>query len=325
MFALVPGPLGIYAGHSDFSYTWQQVAQVVSNAMTTLPNIGRYLFPTATAAADLVQIAHLSSNFAQHVLILVQSNLNRTLASVMANQTEFLAFASQGNFSEQPLALPNQAHCLYYAFNTYLISSALTGNNIYGVLGRGTDPQQLATNGTKLNYKIDCQSYDEQGVCDAWWHSNTYGAFSLDNFGHMNKNYGKQLSKLLSNLTTGELLFEIALACNAEGNFCQAVNITVNAGGVNTACISQLRILTWQMDCTEPKTTSGCQFVEVPPQPDFWFQNAHSVTAQSVRSVPAGYLGPWSCSAAELLPDGVRGINPAGLGILKVIGSALVS
>lgn len=109
----------------------------------------------------------------------------------------------------------------------------------------------------------------------------------------MNKNYGKQLSKLLSNLTTGELHFEGALACNAEGSFGQAVNITVNAGGVNTACISQLRILTWQMNCTEPKTTSGCEFVEVPPQPDFWDQNAHSITAQSVQSVPAGYLGPW--------------------------------
>lgn len=57
--------------------------------MTTLPNIGRYLSPTGTAAVNLIQIAELSSNFAQHVLIRVQSNLNRTLASVMANQTEF--------------------------------------------------------------------------------------------------------------------------------------------------------------------------------------------------------------------------------------------
>lgn len=52
VFALIPGPLGIYAGHSSFSYTWQQLAEVVSNAMITLPNIGRFLFPTGNAVAD---------------------------------------------------------------------------------------------------------------------------------------------------------------------------------------------------------------------------------------------------------------------------------
>ena len=216
-----------------------------------------------------------------------------TLASVMANQTKFLAFASQGNFSAKPPALPDQANYLYYTFNTYLVSAALNGNNIYGVLGPGTDPQQLATNGTKLNYNLDCKTYDELGVCDAFWHSETYGAFSLHNFDHMNRNYGKQLSTLFQNLNTGELLFEGALACNAEGNFGQPVNITVNAGGVSMACISQLRILTWQMDCANSKKFNGCEFVEIPPQPSFMRQNAQSVTAQSIRSVPAGYLGPW--------------------------------
>ena len=236
--------------------------------MTTLPNIGRFLFPTGNAAADLIQLADLSSNFAQRVLIPVQSNLNMTLASVMANQTEFLAFALQGNFSAKPPALPDQANYLYYAFNTYLVSAALNGNNIYGV--RGTDLQQLATNGTKLSYNLDCKTYDEQCVCDAFWHSEIYGEFSLDNFDHMNRNYGKQLSTLFQNLTTGELLFEGALACNAEGNFGQRVNLTANVGGANTACISQLRILTWQMDCANSKKFNGCEFVEIPPQPSFY-------------------------------------------------------
>ena len=290
VFALIPGPLGIYAAHSGFSFTWQASAQVISNALNALPNIGRFLFPVDTAASQTVQIADLSANFGQ-ILQQVQGNLNQTLTSVMANETEFLAFASQGNFSELPPSLPDQANYLYFAFNTYLISAALSGNNVYGVIGRETNPQELDTNGTKLNYNIDCKGYDEQNVCDAWWYSGNYNsAFTLDDFSHMNRNYGTQISNLLQNLTTGELLFEGALACNAEGNFGQPVNITVNAGGVNTACISQLRVLTWDMGCTDPSGT--CEFLETSRQETFLFGNAHAMTDQSIRSVPAGYLGP---------------------------------
>lgn len=216
VFALIPGPLGIYAAHSAFSFTWQAAAQVISNALNTIPNIGRFLFPTDDSASQIIQLADLSANFAQTVLVPVQSNLNQTLVSVMSNEVEFLAFASQGNFTALPPSLPDQSNYLYFAFNTYLISQALNGNNVYGVIARGTNPQEMATNGTKLNYDIDCQGYNEQNVCDAWWYSGNYeSAFTLDDFSHMNRNYGHQITNLFANLTTGELLFEGALACKA--------------------------------------------------------------------------------------------------------------
>lgn len=113
----------------------------------------------------------------------------------------------------------------------------------------------------------------------------------------MNRNYGQQISNLLATLTAGELLFEGAEACNSEGNFGQPVDITVNAAGVNTTCISQLRILTWDMSCTVRKRAHGpidknCEFLETTPQESFLFQNAHAVTDESIVSVPARYLGP---------------------------------
>ena len=298
IFALIPGPLGIYAAYSAFSLTWQAAAQVISNALNVVPNIGRFLFPIGDTASKVVQLADLSANFAQAVLVPVQSNLNQTLTSVMSNETEFLAFASQGNFTALPPSLPDQANYLYFAFNTYIISQALNGNNVFGVIGRGTNPQAMATNGTKMNYDIDCQGYNEQNVCDAWWYSGNYeSAFTLDDFSHMNRNYGQQLTNLFNNLTTGELLFEGAQACNSEGNFGQPINITVNAAGVNTACISQLRILTWDMSCTVPTKAHGkvdkqCEFVETSPQNYFLHQMAHAVTDGDVLTVPAGYLGP---------------------------------
>ena len=270
----------------------------MSNALNTLPNIGRFLFPVGDSASQIIQLADLSANFAQTVLVPVQSNLNQTLSSVLSNVTEFLAFASQGNFTALPPSLPDQSNYLYFAFNTYLISQALNGNNVYEVIGRGTNPQALATNSSTLNYDIDCQGYNEQNVCDAWWYSGNYeSAFTLDDFSHMNRNYGQQITDLFANLTTGQLLFEGALACNAEGNFGQPVNITVNAAGVNTACISQLRILTWDMSCDHLRKHSAYrdrdrEFVETSAQSMFLHQNAHAVTDQSILSVPAGYLGP---------------------------------
>ena len=127
VFALLPGPLGVYAAHNGFSFAWQSAAQVVSNALNVAPNVGRFLFPVDSDKSQVVQLAYLSANFAQ-ILLQVQSNLNATVVSVMADQTQFLAFAAQGNFSEKPQSLPDEANYLYFAFNTYLISQALNGN-----------------------------------------------------------------------------------------------------------------------------------------------------------------------------------------------------
>ena len=293
VFALIPGPLGVFAANSwKFDNTWQSLAQILSNALNAAPNVGRYLFPADNAASQLIQIGELSHNFA-NVIMQVQSNLNQTVSSVMANSTEFLAFASQGNFTAKPPSLPDQVNYLYYGFNTYLISQALNGNNVYGVIGVDTDPRQLATNGTKTPYSIDCQEYDETNVCDAWWYSENFGsAFTLDDFSHMDRNYNSQLSTLLGNYTTGQLLFEGAYTCHSEGNFGKPINITINAGGINTACISQLKVLTWNMACTSVRDHS-CEFLEGLSQNTFYGSNpSFDVNSQQIFSVPAGYLGP---------------------------------
>ena len=94
IFALTPGPLGIYAAHNAFGFTWQAVAQVESNPLNTLPNIGRFLFPIDKSSSKIIQLSDLSANCAQTVLIPVQSNLNMNLSSVMSNASEFLALAS---------------------------------------------------------------------------------------------------------------------------------------------------------------------------------------------------------------------------------------
>ncbi|KAG8531389.1 uncharacterized protein KY384_003018 [Bacidia gigantensis] len=316
VFSIIPGIAGVWASHSAFSYAFQVGAQVLSNALATVPNVGRFLFPTGSAESQVVQMADLANDFGT-VLQGVQSNLNQTLVSVMANVTEFLAFAEQGNFTSKPQSLPEQAGYFndrYYAFNTYLISQTLNGNNVYAVLGKGTDPHQLATNGSKLADDIDlkdCKTgYNSVGVCDAWWYSGNYrSAFTLDNFSHMNWNYGDKITSLLQNLTTGELLFEGAYACGAQGNFGGPVNITVDKGGVNTACISQLKVLTWDMTChgagaVVTQQSADCEFLEMPKQNKFWYTNGAQRGNVGPRySVPYGYLGPAITSGRTLFRD----------------------
>ena len=156
ILAIIPGPLGIWAAHTSYSATWQSAAQVFANAFFTVPNVGRYLFPTGTVASQYVQLATLQSRLSA-VIQQVQMNLNATLTSVMANVTEFLAFAEYGNFSDNAPSVPDDASYLYYAFNTYIISQALNGNNIYAVIARDTNVSALMRNGTKTPYRIpDC-------------------------------------------------------------------------------------------------------------------------------------------------------------------------
>jgi hypothetical protein len=297
VFALVPG-LGYLAKDiKGFTEGWVTFAQVLENALFVVPQIGRWLFPIDTATSQVVQMAALRTEMV-NIIQTVQNNLNKTVVSIMTNSTEFLAFASQGNYSTSAPSLPGQTNYLLYAFNPYIISQALNSNNVYGVFAQDTNPQALATNGSKTAYDFSgCEGYNEQNICDEWWYSGQYSsAFGLDDFSHVTRSYVDVLTTLFSNYTTGELLFDGAYACNANGNYGQPVNVTVNSAGVNTGCLSQLRIVTWDMSCDNPTRQRSCEFLEIPKQGQFFgdcnSHSAYSVMDQPIYCVPASYLGP---------------------------------
>lgn len=296
------GPATVNAGANAAGGVSKEVyaaGQFLESALFVVPQIGRFLFPVDTPASALLQISALKSRVVG-LIQTVQGNLNKTVVSVMSNATEFLAFASQGNFTASAPSLPDQENYLLYAFNTYLISACLAGNNVVGTMARDTDVQQLATNAssTHLNWDFSsCRQYNEQGICDAWWYSKRYNSsFGLDNFNHMGRNYGQILTTLFQNYTTGELLFDAAFACNSNGNWGSPVNITVNIAGVNTQCLSQLKIATWDMACSDVAADSQCEFLEMPRQNTFFGDARIGSPAGSQKAptfaVPYSYLGP---------------------------------
>ena len=298
IFAVATIPLDLAKTALDMSNLWKNSAQFFENALFAYPQIGRYLFPVGTTQSQLIQMADLKVALVG-AIEQVQGNLNSTLVAVMTDPNAFLAFASQGNFTASAPSLPTQSNDLLYAFNTYLATTALNGNSVHGVMALNTNPQQLATNSSSksLNYKIDCQNYNEQNVCDAWWYSQKYNiAFGLDDFGHMNRNFHDIITTLLSQYTTGELLFEASMACNTQGGYGGPVNVTVTAAGVNTACLSQLKTATWDMQCDQANSNTKCEFIEIPKQAQFLgncgSHSAYSVMDDPIYCVPHSYMGP---------------------------------
>lgn len=306
IFAVAPG-LGFNVGSAldkvveNAEQTAQSLRtglQFVENAIIGFPQIGRFLYPIDTPASNIIQMADLKNQLSD-LIAQVQSNLNKTVTSVMADPKEFLTFANQGNFTASLPSLPDQTQYLLYAFNTYIISTALDRNNIYGTIAKDTNVQSLATNGSQNNLAYDlsdCQGYNSENVCDTWWYSGNYAStFGLDHFSHIERGFGDTMTQLFQKYTTGQLLFDNAYGCNLNGNYGTNVTVTVNAQGINTQCLSQLRILTWDMSCDNPHHRQ-CEFEEQGPQNQFLAicgsQSYFRVMDDPIYCVPNSYLGP---------------------------------
>ena len=294
---MVPVPIAAITNGFRVGVKTAASLALVEGAIYSYPQIGRYFFPRNDGAKDqLIAISALKTQLGG-LLQEVQNKLNSTLVSVMTNYTEFSAFAAQGNFTSSAPSLADQSNNLLYGFNTYLVSTALAGEEVHAVLALDTNPQQLATNGSDLAYDIGCDSYNEQGICGQWWwDSEANIAYGLDDFRHMNRDMNSILTTILSKYTTGEMLFRNAYACNLGGGYGQPVNVTVNAAGVNTACLSQLEIRRWDMSCRQNKVNSPCEFIDGPIQKG-WMDPCGSHSAWMIHDtgkycVPKSYLGP---------------------------------
>ncbi|KAL9008839.1 MAG: hypothetical protein Q9173_006080 [Seirophora scorigena] len=320
LFAVIPG-LGANVGNlldkvvknsAETAHKLRTSLVFVENAIHVSPRIGLWLYPMGDTQSQLVQMADLKGRLGE-LIQQVQGNLNHTVAAVMANPTDYLAFAAQGNFTASAPSLPDQQQYLLYGFNTYLISVALAGNNIRGAVALDTNVQALVTNGSYSSQKgkdlafdlSACEGYSAQNVCDAFWYSGALDAtFSLNSLSDMDRGFGDLLATLFAKFTTGQLLFDNAYACNAnrdrdrdrEKDDDDDVAVTVNAAGLNTQCLSQLKIHAWDMACDGVRDKT-CEFRDGQESQGMWLtscgsQSYFSVMDEPVYCVPNGYLGP---------------------------------
>ena len=286
--AFIPGPVDIILGEG-----MQVLTHVVmASAMTGLvvaPGVVKALMPTQTENTQSVQIGQLKSQLGN-----LQDGISARLAPALqiaeSDLTSFIQLASTGAFSAHPpWALDNQTKGMDQAFTTFLVSTSIMTNNWQGAVSIDTNPQALATNGTALQYDIDCDGYDANNICNAWWYDGVNNnAFTLYSLSSIKDNPYARMHTIINNgWSTGAQLFAGAYSCNQAGHFGQGIMFSPMDGQLNFDCLSQLKICTFDKQCTNAE----CEFSNCAVEPQWGFNNVLA-DYTSWFNVPAGYLGP---------------------------------
>ncbi|KAI9810604.1 MAG: hypothetical protein M1827_006166 [Pycnora praestabilis] len=283
----------------------------VSNTIETIlrqtPGVVKQLFPSGTLDSEVVQINNIYNGLSV-VKSTYQSNISDALSTIQNNFDYFQAWAANGTFVAPRSSIEAQTVNLTRTLETFIIAQCLEANNIIITLSRETNPLELAHNGSLTTPDlVSCDSYNEYGVCDAWWYDpSTNAAFSLNNLGNEEKNYYDLMNTLFSNgWTTGSDLFLGAKACADY----QAVNggantPTIDTGSLLPRCISNVQVCVYDQSCGIGDTTceftneyAGCTKV----QKDYSDTSCGVSDDVVSEALPASYLGPDDHSTSDTL------------------------
>ena len=264
--------------------------------------VGKYLFPVGTAQSQVTQWSSIANQLGT-VAQWYQSNVSEIIPVVNNNVDNFIDFASTGLFSVNPLPdLSDESDNLLKGLTTYIVSLALTANNV--VVGRAvdTDVAQLQQNSSdNLAFNTGCGSgYDSNGICSAYWFdSKTKTTYSLDNLGDIFYDFHDTMGTLFDNWTTGDLLFTGAARCLAQGGTKPgglATTVINSAGNVSVDCLSNIKICTWDMNSLDVEH----EFTDCPSQTDYIVKGCgnrngceNADGALMDVTVPHGYLGAY--------------------------------
>ncbi|KAL8720103.1 MAG: hypothetical protein Q9225_002979 [Loekoesia sp. 1 TL-2023] len=313
------------AGSTFFSST----ARAVKNAeapgrvlLAASSGVYGHVFPNdGSAASDLIDIATLKGDLRDFVDDL-QSRLSPALETAINNITSFLEMANTGAFSSpDPPSLPKQTEGLEQALTTYIVSIALSSANWVGVVAPNTDVNALL-NGTlgHLNMKYDCGSVDPvTKICSAIWSDvpNNQGFTMVQTTSFLNNPYEKYQKYFGldggNHWTTPELLLVGAAKCRLKPGWGTGVSVTIENGDLNFDCLSQLKICTYNIECTEQQE-GNCEYKEsdCPAESGFGhdpnrYRGMPDMQAEAGNSffVPPGYMGPFA--TADNLQYPLRG------------------
>lgn len=274
------------------------VTSVTETAMRQSPGVLKQLNPTGTLDSEIIQISDIYDGLST-IKTTYQQNISQALALVQQDFATFSLFAANGSFIAPRASLQAETVNLTAALQTYIVSSCLTSSNIIITLARDTSPEQLVHNGSMTSTDlIQCDSYDEYGVCSAWWYDpGTNAAFGLSSIRDMTKNYYDLTETLFSNgWTTGADLFLGAKAC--------ADYVAVHGGANNPAldpvtmaprCISNVQVCVWDQSCGQGK--EDCAYTgeygrDLCKTPYGFKQNDCGSDWMASENIPAAYLGP---------------------------------
>ena len=270
---------------------------VTETALRQSPGVLKQLNPTGTLDSEFVQVNDLYDGLSV-MKTTYQRNISNALSIVQSNFTTFSLFAADGAFIAPRSSLEAQTQNLTRSLETYIVSQCLTANNIIVTLSRDTNPYELAHNGSLTTSDlVSCDSYDQYGVCSAWWYDNsTNSAYALESLSDPTTNYYDLMQTMFSSgWTTGEDLFLGANEC-AEwvvtngGDNGPALNTTT----MSPRCVSNIQVCVWEKDCQ--LMDHNCEFTGeygwdgCTAQSDYLQEGCSGAYAESVE-IPAAYLG----------------------------------
>lgn len=281
------------------------IRSVTETAMRQSPGVLKQLNPTGTLDSEIIQISDIYDGLSI-IKTTYQQNISNALALVQQDFTAFNLFAANGSFIAPRASLEAETTNLTAGLETYIVSSCLTASNIVITLARETNPQELASNGSMTTTNlIQCDSYDQYGVCSAWWYDpDTNAAYALSSLRKMETNYHDLMETIFSNgWTTGAGLFLGAKAC--------ADYVAVHGGASDPMldpvtliprCISNVQVCVWDQSCAA--SDKGCEFTGEYGwklcKPEYGYEEDDcGGNGTPSEIVPAAYLGPLTTITAE--------------------------
>ncbi|MCJ1277946.1 hypothetical protein MMC21_005760 [Puttea exsequens] len=266
-------------------------AVVVANQQS--PQVFKNIMPTGTLETQVTQISELASSLSGLVQQ-YQSNIADTLGLIVGDIDTFLNFASTGQFQVNPLPdISSASDQLLVGLQTYVISRALSANNVIITRANATNIHALASEEGGLAYTTGCEGgYDEGGFCGPFWYDNTSDTtYSLDNLGDMGTDYYSKMQQIFSNWTTPELLLGGAAKCNAlGGSKGELEKHLVQGTSINTACLSNAQVCTWDLDSLDVDH----EFADCPSQRGYISNGCDGeCNGGYTVNVPKGYIGQY--------------------------------
>ena len=261
------------------------------------PKVFRGLMPIGTTQTQVSQMSELSNSLSD-VVQQYQENIASSLPLIVNDLDTFIHFAGTGQFQVNPLPdISSASDQLLIGLQTYVISRALSANNIIVTRANDTDIHSLTTKTEgALAYETGCESgYDSNNICGPFWYQNsTNTTYALNNLGSMGDDYAPILQKVFSNWTTPELLLGGAAKCFSQGGTKASLDQHLVQGTtIDPACLSNTQVCTWDLNSLD----EDHEFADCPTQHGFLVNgctghNGCGGEDQGVN-VPNGYIGKY--------------------------------
>ena len=270
---------------------------VIANQQS--PQVFKNLVPVGPTDSQIAQMIDLSSSLGS-IVQQYQQNIADSIPLIVNDVDTFVNFASTGQFQVNPL--PNIAVAsdqLLTGLQTFVISRALTANNVIITRANNTNITALAAGGANngLSYTTGCENgYDSNNSCGSFWYDNTTNTtYSLDNPKNMYDDFNSIRQQIFSNWTTPESLYRGAAECHdIGGSNGQLDQFLILGNTLNTACLSNTQVCTWDLNSLD----EDHEFVDCPSQTGYIANGC--VGEDDGVNVPNGYIGEYLTDAPDL-------------------------